>query len=331
MRKRTGVLTTYRALAMVFILLCHYNAESTVGIVSALSQFFNVGVEMFVLLSGFLFGQKGDQIYSNIKSWYLKRIRRIFVPYELFVALLFVIHLIKGSFRATLDWFLLVLGLQGTVVGVVGAEHTWFISAILLCYLLTPALSFLYDKTPKLRMLMMICFALLPLALALVPAAFVFTLGSKVCLYALAYIFGRRFNVERMEQSKALTFSVAGLLGAIAVRLVAKSICDGTIWYDRVAVGYTQMVIAIGILIVCTVIFRNRNAPQLLSNIADISFEVYLVHYMFCVGPVKLFGCTGWWGADAALVTAISVFLGSVLHVAAGKLLRLRWLNHCTN
>lgn len=88
---------------MVFILLCHYNAESTVGIVSALSQFFNVGVEMFVLLSGFLFGQKGEQIYSNIKSWYLKRIRRIFVPYELFVALLFVIHLIKGSFRATLD------------------------------------------------------------------------------------------------------------------------------------------------------------------------------------------------------------------------------------
>lgn len=137
--------------------------------------------------------------------------------------------------------------------------------------------------------------------------------------------------MERMEQSKALTFSIAGLLGAIAVRLVAKSICDGTIWYDRVAVGYTQMVIAIGILIICTVIFRNRNAPQWLSNIADISFEVCLVHYMFCIGPVKLFGCTGWWGIDAVLVTAISVFLGSVLHVAAGKLLRLRWLNHCSN
>lgn len=55
--------------------------------------------------------------------------------------------------------------------------------------------------------------------------------------------------------------------------------------------------------------------------LCHISFEVYLVHYMFCVGPVKLFGCTGWWGIDAVLVTAISVFLGSVLHVAARKIL----------
>ena len=42
-------------------------------------------------------------------SWYFKRIKRIYIPYELFVVILAVITLLRGGNIFTINWFLLVL------------------------------------------------------------------------------------------------------------------------------------------------------------------------------------------------------------------------------
>ena len=72
--------------------------------------------------------------------WYVKRIKRIYVPYELFLVILFVLHLIIREKINAIQWLKTALGIHGCD-GVEGAEQTWFISAILICCLVTPIIA----------------------------------------------------------------------------------------------------------------------------------------------------------------------------------------------
>ena len=60
-----GFATYYRALGTLFILLCHFTSQSSNQILDMSAQFFNIGVEMFIILSGFLFGIRGGGITKN--------------------------------------------------------------------------------------------------------------------------------------------------------------------------------------------------------------------------------------------------------------------------
>lgn len=53
------IITIIRSFAMVVIILCHY-CDYFEG-VEFLSQLFNVGVPIFFIISGFLYGQKTNK------------------------------------------------------------------------------------------------------------------------------------------------------------------------------------------------------------------------------------------------------------------------------
>ena len=48
--------TWLRVAGMVSILLCHFVQQSHNALLNMSAQFFNIGVEFFIILSGFLFG-----------------------------------------------------------------------------------------------------------------------------------------------------------------------------------------------------------------------------------------------------------------------------------
>ena len=137
--KQLHFATWLRAAGMISILLCHFVQQSQNPYLNMSAQFFNIGVELFIILSGFLFGIRGGGV-TDAKAWYRKRLKRIFVPYEISIVVLFAIHAVCGRNLLDMDWVWLALGLQGTVVGVLGAEQTWFITPLLLCYAITPLL-----------------------------------------------------------------------------------------------------------------------------------------------------------------------------------------------
>ena len=59
---------------------------------------------------------------------------------------LFAVYFITGNKINIVNWISCVIGIQGATVGVLGADHTWFITAILLCYVITPVLSEISEK-----------------------------------------------------------------------------------------------------------------------------------------------------------------------------------------
>lgn len=268
------------------------------------AQIFNIGVNIFFIISGFCLGLQGE--IKDILGWYKKRLKRIYIPYWLFLILLLLIYCILGIKFNFWNYLTCFLGVQGVQVGVLGADHTWFITAILLCYLATPFMQNQIMRNTRFFL------GLLPIAFAFVPNHSTYVLLDPVCFYLLAYYMGRKYQGNNVSLKKA-GIALIGIIISFAIRFGIRIIGDGTILYDRIAVPYTQYLAAFGIFIVFAYIFRNISAGKICRRFCGISFEVYLCHYMFVVGPVALMHLTSNFTINilvttiAALIVAISL------------------------
>lgn len=310
--KRYYFATWLRAAATVSILLCHFTAQSTNRYLNMLGQFFNIGVQLFIILSGFLYGvHRGGGDY---KTWYISRIKRIYVPYELFVITLLIVHIIK-RIPLNLNWVWLALGFQGSVVGVLGAEQTWFITPLLMCYAITPALDrFLSKEMSKWRAVFTVAVAVMVKMLWVIPESAAFdTLLSLVSWYVVGFVIGRCFDRIELNNRRA-GMALFLMCTAFTIRIVGRFLCDGSVLYDRVICGYTHAVAAVCIFYLFAVAFQDIRPNRPVQYLGTISFEVYLVHYMFCVGPLRLFGVTPIWGINCLIVIAVSFILAFGIH-----------------
>ena len=67
-----------RAFSTICIVLCHLCSSSSIEWIIPFGQVFNIGVQIFFLISAFCFGYQGNII--NVKEWYLKKIKKDYLP-----------------------------------------------------------------------------------------------------------------------------------------------------------------------------------------------------------------------------------------------------------
>jgi peptidoglycan/LPS O-acetylase OafA/YrhL len=76
-KRRTDIIIL-RTLSMMMIVLCHIIHYYTfIPGSQILGQVFNVGVQIFLLISGYLYGMKSTWAFSR---WIVQRVRRICIP-----------------------------------------------------------------------------------------------------------------------------------------------------------------------------------------------------------------------------------------------------------
>lgn len=310
--KNLNFATWLRAFSMLLILACHYCAECGIPAVSMLGQVFNIGVQLFFILSGFLTGYKG--IPRPYTAWYRKRAKRIYLPYWLFLTGLAGIHLAKGMKIFTVDWLLLWLGVQGSYVGVWGAGQTWFLSALLLCYLVSPAVLSVNRKliqlnNQKITILSWMLVCALPLLYAAAEPEWVYTLLTPVSLYIMSCVYGEAYgkNGGYPRSGRHLLWGCVVIAAAFGTRFAARMLMDGTALYARIIVPYTHMIAASAIWVIFETLFAQRKVPKAVRRVSDLSFEIYLWHYMFVVGPISVFALVNNWIAACA-ATTLAVF-----------------------
>ena len=159
-------LDLYRILAVLFIFLFHSNIHIQCQY-GFLTPFINMGaifMTAFFLLSGFslyLTWSKRDlhDIYG-IKSFYLKRMIGI-LPLYYAIAVLYIFLLGKET---TIQNLLLapteILGIQSTFNSLFSVTHnggTWFVSCILLCYLVYPFIQEITKQIKNKSKIFLIC------------------------------------------------------------------------------------------------------------------------------------------------------------------------------
>lgn len=307
-----------RAAATIMILLCHFCSQKGGFLFNAAAQALNIGVPLFFILSGYLFGRKG--VHAPYRKWFIRRLQRLWIPYWLFVAVLAVVHLVKGLDILTMDWLLLLFGLQGSVVGVWGAEQTWFITALLICYGMTPWISIAAERiTPKHVPYFLICLNVFPILLLLMKPVAIGTLLAPVCLYAVAYLIGSRTVTVRINGVGACLAALIVFL-SFGLRFILRIYFDGTVFYSGIVATYTHYAAALGTFYLFAWFFAERKPVRCVTFIGEISFEIYLYHYMFTVGPVSLFSATSFWVVNCILTFSITLIIATVTHDLANSL-----------
>lgn len=178
--RESAAVSYLRAAAFLSIVACHYLQAYH----CAAAWVMNIGVQVFLCLSGYLYGHK---VVAHPVQWLRRRVRKLYVPYALMVvatlAALVLLTDIRPTLTAVVNYTLCLQGLKGGVPHS-GLEHLWFLTAILLCYLATPFLQWLRGRfTPRFSGIHTYrCVAVR--RAALLPFCF-----SWFYLYALGYLF----------------------------------------------------------------------------------------------------------------------------------------------
>lgn len=143
-------LSKYRAhlmgIATILIIICHmpaHGVEMPVAVSTALG-YGGLGCDMFLFLSGMGMWYSLRKYNGNISNWIMKRLLRVLIPYLLFSIPCFTALALIGNW--TLITYILRLS---TLSYWIEGWGLWFLSLILVLYLLSPVIDILLATEKK--------------------------------------------------------------------------------------------------------------------------------------------------------------------------------------
>ena len=301
--EKDASISLIRLISLLLIIGCHILQ----GLDIALAFYLNVGVEIFFFISGFLYGKKN--ITSN-KAFYVSRILKIYVPYIFFV---FIILLIDRtilnssySFIKMLNAILATSGLSGNCIPII--SHTWFVSYILLCYMLVPFLQSIFESknannNKKLILVCALAFLFQCLRITSISSAFInnFILGyyyNKCCT--------TKSQRRRFEVCMIVFFF---LLFPVSVIFQENIYILGTSFFLRtIIIEYGHVFLGVVIFIYFYKLFaRAHFRNNIILNTSDkYSYFIYLVHQVFILNSFSLLRISRYLFVDIILIIVFS-------------------------
>lgn len=300
-----------RVFATILILCCHLVPFSNNSILQMSAQFFNVGVSVFLVLSGYLYGKRKITETSDYKTWLIKRGKRILIPLYLFLIILLFIYIKKGIKINPFNWIVYIFNLQAMEVYLNGAEHLWYLTIAMLCYIVTILLDIMREKFNRKNIIWLM------IIIVFTQAIVTYFVSSQwgiymlyIELYISAYFIGMNWNYSKICTKYFIEFALLFVIAAV-IRVGSRYLFDDTILYNVIIVGYTQALIAFSIFFIVFYLvseFGKNSDFKFINHFDSISYEIYLVHYMFIVGPIGLMGVT-----NSVLINSLIVILCTYL------------------
>ena len=290
--KRDYSISCARLFAMCFIILSHMMqrdrfATDIFGMHIEWMVWFNVGVQMFLFISGFLYGQKEIETVS----FYKKVFPKLLIDYYVFaVAMLLVFGfspIVDLNFERAFNFLILSNSLPGL-------GHLWFVPTIMFCYLMTPILSEIFKTMDNKSDLKFLAESLLLLVIVHLSVKSVFRLfdAEWINCFVIGLIYGRlNSRKDRCKQVFNLSaFAICILI--LPVRFVIDYLYAGylpdafsTVYgtfsrYCHVVLGIV-LVLLIRFLYKCFEKVNKTQAHPVLDWSDKYSYDVYLVHHVF--------------------------------------------------
>lgn len=139
---------------MFFVILVHLCQQSSYSVIKSMAQFFISGVTIFILLTGYIYGEKALRIEypGKISRWGLNRAKRILIPYYLAVTLVLILDVILINARIEIGQiFMLAVCIQDLCgdyfYHIKGTGHLWYITMLVFSYI---SISFCFVVRKKL-------------------------------------------------------------------------------------------------------------------------------------------------------------------------------------
>lgn len=306
-KKREFSISIIRTLAFLSIISCHIMQYYGCW----LAWWFNVGVQIFLCLSGYLYGRKN--INEDLK-FYKYQFIKILIPYYIVTGIVIVAQLLFARSEISLACIAKALICYDTLSG---GSHLWFIPTILFCYALTPLFEKINDYILEKKHPLLCCIVVF-IVLSIIVRYFVsyFNFVWIACFY-VGHVLGKN-EVKQSINGKvckgAIYFVTACfILIQIIISNILKLGLNGrakTIF--AIACDFGHAFLGTSILLILLDLFRaffnNREAPEFLIkpiNFLDsISYEGYLVHQFFIFGAFSLLD-----KIKVSVIAVITVFI----------------------
>lgn len=285
--ERDWTISLTRVAGMLMIIGCHLS--SWLGI-NTLAMILNVGVYVFLLISGMLYANRG---IGNYQAFLRKRWAKLCIPMYYLLFALVGYMMLAHSTGIVKSIPIYLLNLQGidfilpikNMLHVTGMEHLWFLTIIELCYIAIVIVK--YRKIDVHTTSVFLVFILLDVVLAF----------KGISLqYFLTFLIGYSMSKElkNTEKMKYAQISCCMVL-AMVIRLLGRRYADGTILYDNIIVSFTHIVLAVWIYQTIALFFNlcPKASESLVKSrtmcwLEKMSLYLYMTHYMFLVGPFHI-------------------------------------------
>ncbi len=318
MKQYDPSISLIRLMAMLFIVLCHFMQYLQME----LAWWFNVGVQIFLCISGYLYGNR-NTIHAG--SFYRKTFTKILFDYELVVFPALIASFLLLDQHGQLTWPL-VVGTLLTLDTIDGGQHLWFIPTILMCYLLTPLYHAFLSRIDQKSAPVFWSYCMFLLILHAMVFHFILTYFNPawISCYLFGFVLHRITRYRTQERISVLvTLTLLGIICngiQISVRYLSLFplpekwttqyylLCD----YAHVLLGV--LLFAYGKILFTTLL--KNGVPNWLNHLLNLSnrysYDIYLVHHFWILGPFSLMACTSHLWINICIVlllTAISAFL----------------------
>ena len=296
-------LSVIRVFAMVLIVSCHIAQCYELQIAFLL----NIGVQIFFFMSGFLYGRL--DITGSPFSFYKKRFVKVYLPYYIILAIVIVIYAVFRLYKFNAKQILLyLLNLQWFSTPIDGLNHLWFLTVLMVGYLLTPWVKRLLDKHPVWFILVFVvcCVA----EFVLVKKFYSFC--AWVALYFAGMLFGHYYS----KKTSNLVLLVSSIVLAILLVLFKPEwlsqdeFVHHTIWFHWVL----GLFLFVSLFRLLPLIVKSEKKHSLIKHLDSISYEVYLVHHPLILGPLSMMFVTKFAWLNVLIMLLAVYVLSRALH-----------------
>ena len=300
-------ISTIRLVAMAMIVLCHIMQYYDFF----LAWWFNVGVQIFLCMSGFLYGQIK---ITKVTRFYKKRLTKILIPYYLVVIPFAIAEFAFAADYITVRKFIEALFLHSTLKG---AGHLWFIPTILVCYLITPLLQvyrseYVRDKTSWI--IVLVC----GVTVVSIYTEFfnAFFNPAWISCYLIGYGLGVNEREGFLQKSHLLAlFGCAALMGN-SIQIYFEYVRKISFTGKGVVYDYNHVLLGISLFLLLKIFLEKKNFQKyksLLMVSDKYSYEVYCVHQLIILGPFSLLMVTDKIAINMVLVFGVTALLSKLL------------------
>lgn len=298
---RDNAVSYVRCLAMLMIVLCHIFQYCDLE----LAWWLNVGVQIFLVVSGFLYGQKdiGDSV-----EWFIRQAKKILVPYWIYCLFFICVCMMKDNIS-----FMSIIRLLTCSGVVAGVQHVWFIPYILFCYIITPFLLKIKKRYEERPLYITIIVFILLMILISVEGTLLnsFFRPPEVVCYVSGYLIAilmQKTEKRTMYILTAVSIAVASVLNGIRIYLKYFETFPESEWFITFFSyfeKYAHSILGIALFLFLYMVFKGCK-ESVISRFSDkYSYYIYLVHHAFILGPFSLMAIS----SNGLLSCTIVVFL----------------------